>query len=1343
MLPASTPSRQFLPWIATAAKVLLVLLLSGWFLLALGWALLHGAIVPRIDEWRPQLQNLAQKATGLQVEIGQISARSTGLFPSFELRQVRVLDAAGHPALQLPEVLVVLSPQSTLRLELEQLVVRGAELDVRRSADGRLWLAGVPISPEAGVQDNALADWLLAQPEWAFQGGTLRWRDERENVDLVLTEVDAVMRNPGQSHHFRIDATPPAEWGERMSLRGLFRQPLLSRSASDWRQWSGQLYGQFSRIDLLPWQPYVQAHGLTLTQGRGALRAWVDLAQGRLTQASADVALDDVQARLAPQLAPLSLARLTGRLIWKDHSGRDLHLQAQSLSFDTTDGLHWPGGNVALQMGLDAQGQSERGQFKADRLDLQALARIAQRLPLDAHWQAQLRALAPQGIVEKLDANWQGPLQAPVQATARGRIRDLVLAAGSGPHHMGPGVSGLGLDFELQRQAGQDKAQASFTLQRGWLEWPGLFQEPRIALDKLSGELRLQRDAQGLSVEIRQGQLLGDDAQGEFRGTWKQAAAGDALGSLDLQGQLSRADASRVWRYLPQALSEDLRGYVRDAVSQGRLSEVRFKVKGPLASFPFAQGGGDFQISGKLRNGSYTLVPPRLQQAGSKPWPTLAQMDAELLLQRDSLLIHKAQARVAGQAAVQLGKGEARIALLGRQSVVEVSSQIKGPLAQALEVVNQSPLSAITGQALARTTATGSTEVQLKLSLPLQDLARAKVQGSVALPGNDVQFAPEVPPMGRLRGSLSFSESGFQVSGAQARMLGGDLRFDGGLRSVRPGETEVQFQGQGTASVEGLEQWRDIADLSPLLKQASGSTAYSASVGFRQGALELSIESNLSGLALALPEPLGKPAAASLPLRIDKAVLGESTAGRQLQDRLSVSLGAGTPQAVSASFLRDISGAQARVLGGQILIGGEAEATASEREVRLSVQLPRLNLDPWTALLPSAVSDNSSSAGGVGYLPTVLNLRTGSLKVQGHEFRDVVLGGRREAGAWKATLSSSELRGHGEYRPSGALPGRLYARLSHLSLGTSAAQEVEALLDSQPSSIPALDIVVDELELRGKKLGRLEVEAINRNPTERETQREWRLSKLRLSVPEATLSATGSWAALPASPLKRGTQLNFRLDVSDSGELLKRLGLDGALRRGKGRLEGQLGWTGSPLSLHHPSLGGQMVVDMEAGQFLKAEPGAAKLLGVLNLQALPRRLTLDFRDVFSEGFAFDWVRGHVAIAQGVASTQDLRMKGVSAAVMMDGSADIARETQNLRVVVVPEINAGTASLLAATINPAMALGTFVAQWLLRQPLNQASTQEFQITGPWRDPQIQKVSRPSAQIEGGSTQEGKP
>ena len=142
---------------------------------------------------------------------------------------------------------------------------------------------------------------------------------------------------------------------------------------------------------------------------------------------------------------------------------------------------------------------------------------------------------------------------------------------------------------------------------------------------------------------------------------------------------------------------------------------------------------------------------------------------------------------------------------------------------------------------------------------------------------------------------------------------------------------------------------------------------------------------------------------------------------------------------------------------------------------------------------------------------------------------------------------------------------------------------------------------------------------------------------------------------------------------------------------------------------------------MAAGQFLKVEPGVARLLGVLSLQTLPRRLTLDFRDLFQRGFAFDSITGDVAIRQGVARTNNLLMRGAQAAVLMEGQADIDRETQDIRVVVVPEINAGTASLAYAVINPAVGLGTFLAQLVLRKPLIQAGTREFQVSGTWDEP----------------------
>ena len=482
----------------------------------------------------------------------------------------------------------------------------------------------------------------------------------------------------------------------------------------------------------------------------------------------------------------------------------------------------------------------------------------------------------------------------------------------------------------------------------------------------------------------------------------------------------------------------------------------------------------------------------------------------------------------------------------------------------------------------------------------------------------------------------------------------------------------------------------------------------------------------------------------------------EASAGAPLQDLISLELG----RLLSAAYVRDLSGADPRVVRGAVGVGlapGETVPLPAQGVVA-HLALQTLDLDAWENVFalaaPAGAAARTAGQGAFGpalsssYLPTSVGLRAQELVVSGRTMHQLVLGGSREGSLWRANLDARELSGYLEYRPSaGTQAGQLYARLARLVLAPASVSDVEALLDEQPVSIPALDIVVDDLELRGKKLGRVEIEAVNRGAraTPRDSgPREWRLNRFNVITPEAVFTATGNWALLsetaartPGTPgpragaERRRTVMNFRLEIADAGELLSRLGMKDVVRRGKGRMEGQVAWAGSPLALDYPSLSGAFNVNVEGGQFLKADPGIAKLLGVLSLQALPRRLALDFRDVFSDGFAFDFVRGDVRIEQGMASTNNLQMKGVNAAVLMDGRADIARETQDLKVVVVPEINAGTASLVATWINPAVGLGSFLAQLILRRPLIDSTTEQFQITGSWSDPKITRTDTPNA------------
>ncbi len=1341
-------------------------------LITVGWIAIYGLIVPRIGEFRPMLENKLSSSLGMSLRIGQIQAHIDGVMPTFEMSQVRLLDAQGRDALVLQKVTAALSPQSLLDWGFDQLIIERPEIAIRRNAAGRISVAGLDMDAAAAPssEPHMAADWFFSQREFIIKSGTIRWTDElRGAASLTLNEVDLQVRNSGRKHLLRIDATPTREWGERLTLMGDFRGPLFTRHPGDWRGWEGQLHANLPRVDVRELKKYADL-GVDVEQGRGSLRGWIALDKGQVVDATADMGLADVNIRLRQDLAPLMMNKLSGRVAVSSND-KAFVLRTEQLAFQLRDGLAWPGGNLRLALTHHADPAQAKGELKADKLDLATLAQISDRLPLDATAHGWLRKLQPQGQIPTLQAKWQGAYSQPHQYEVQGQATNLSVLASLPPStrtvsvssvsttHTAtnstqiptwhPGARGADIEFKLNEKNGQAKLR----IQRGSITLPGVFEEPTIPLESLGGLLNWQIEGDQWQVQLADLKFSNTDAQGEARARWstsdptKSTSKSRFPGMLDLQGTLVRAEGTKVHRYLPLFVAEEARRYVRDAVLQGKISNGSFKIKGDLYDIPFADPTkGEFRIATQITDAVLDYVPARLLGQDSLPWPALTQINGELVFDRVSMAVKGATARMAGAPSLLLTRAEALIPNLMQQQMVIIQADAKGAAADVLGVVNSSPLSEISSKALARTTITGNADVKLRLQLPLSDLQNSRVLGSVTLAGNDFQFSPEAPLLQQTRGLIAFSEKGFSLRDISARAFGGDLKLEGGSRSLSsPTEAGVALRAQGVATAEGLRQARELGYLSGLAEQASGSATYVATLSVRRGIPEVSVSSNLQGLALSLPQPLRKTAETALPMRYENTLVRESLAeGRALQDQIVLELGS----LVSVNYLRDVSGAVPRVIRGRIGVGlgpGESIAGNDNPGVVANINFAQLDLDAWEKLLrqtsPGAARGATSAAPVAiaeqtsGYLPSVMSVRARELTVQGRVLNNVVVGVSREDITWRANLDARELNGYLEYRqPSANNAGRVFARLARLSLAANAATELEATLDEQPSNIPALDIVVEDFELRGKRLGRIEVEALNRDAA---GVREWRLSKLNMILPEAQFSATGNWALVGATSPRAGraerrrTALTFKLDIADSGELLKRFGQEKTIARGKGRMEGQIAWLGSPWALDYGTLAGGFNVNIEAGQFLKADPGLAKLLGVLSLQSLPRRLSLDFRDVFSEGFQFDFIRGDVKIEQGVAYTNNLQMKGVNAAVLMEGSANIAKETQDLKVVVVPEINAGTASLVATVINPAIGLGTFLAQLILRRPFIEAATQEFHIDGNWADPQITRVKRGQA------------
>lgn len=1372
--------------LSITARLLLWGVLAVWGLFALTLGTIHWVIVPRIDEARPTLERWVGKALGVPLKIGAIAATSESradsgvaaylpsLVPSFKLRDVRLYDPAGREALHLPQVDVAISVRSLWRLGFEQLAIDAPTLDVRRTADNRIEVAGLDFSGPSN-DDNSAANWFFSQSEFLIRKGTVRWTDDlRGQPPLALSDVSLVVRNRHLRHEFRIDATPPAEWGERASVRGRLREPLLDLAAmgqggAPWRNWRGELYADFAKVDVSRLQSLVDlaAWGVALRSGQGVLRAWADVNKGQVGLVTADLALSQVAARLGPKLPELTIDDLKGRITAQlDDAG--FAIASQNLQFRTREGQAWPASALSLSHQRAQGAQAASTVLNVERVDLASLAAIATRLPLPDPSRALLLKLKPAGRLDNLKADWQGAAPAsdgsapanalaaawqPHRYRAAGRVVGLNLAGEPREQAPGefilpgrPGVRGAQVDFDLN----QDGGHATLAIQQGAIDLPGVFEEPVIPLDSLTTQARWRIDGERVDAWLEKLTLANADTEGTVNAHWHtsdpatSASKSRFPGVLDLNASLKRGVAERVFRYLPISVGPLAQRYVREAVKGGEVGPVDFRIQGDLWDMPFNRPGsqGEFRIAAVLKGVEFAYVPPYLQAQGETPWPVLKGVNGQLLLDRTSLKLTGLSAGLDGAPSVRLSQTEVAIADLAHEPLLTVSSSAQGPATEVLNYVRASPLNFFTGQALQRATMGGPAQVQFKLQLPLHQIDKTAVQGSVQFTGNDVQITPDSPLMKRAVGQLAFSEHGFTIANAKAQVYGGELRFDGGmLPNPQGGPARIRFQGQGNATAEGL-RLGNLGLVSRLTEQASGSAKYQAELAFRGGVPELSVNSDLVGMAVSLPAPLSKNAAVALPLRYENKVLtvaADASGEVPRTDRFFLQLGSPAQALATLDYERSIIGAEPRVLRGLIAAGLDAGETVDmpKAGVQANIRFRDIDADAWELAFNkiTGVVAHEAVAGGAAedsagllYLPTSLAVRAEHLLVSGRSFNRVVVGGSREGNQWRANVNADQLNGYLEYRqPSGVSAGSVYARLAKLTLAPAATADVEELLQ-QPSSMPALDIAVDDFVMNERSLGRVEIEAQNLGRAGR--TREWRLNKLNMVLPEAQLSATGNWAfsANSEAGAARRTALNIDLNIQNAGALLTRFGSAGTVRGGKGAIKGSIGWVGSPMSLDYASLAGQLNIDVKTGQFLKVDPGAAKLLGVLSLQSLPRRLALDFRDVFSEGFAFDFVRGDATIAQGVARTNNLQMKGVNAAVLMEGSADIARETQDLKVVVVPEISAGTAALIATAINPAIGLGTFLAQFLLSQPLQSAATQEFHITGQWADPNVVKVDR---------------
>ena len=574
--------------------------------------------------------------------------------------------------------------------------------------------------------------------------------------------------------------------------------------------------------------------------------------------------------------------------------------------------------------------------------------------------------------------------------------------------------------------------------------------------------------------------------------------------------------------------------------------------------------------------------------------------------------------------------------------------------------------------------------------IPLENVDATKTKGVYSIT-NGTMMSDSIPDLTRINGNIEFTDTGLSAKNLSAWAFGGPafININTGANRL------IKVNANGTATDVGIKQ----AYSSPVIDKLHGKADWQADISIQKQNVDIVVRSNLVGLSIDLPKPMQKTASEALPLKVSKSQTSAQ------QDILQIAYG----NFISAKLLRTEKLGKMGIERGEIALNSLPQLPQQSGLV-IKGNLAQLDADEWLAALDNGKQQSTD-------LPAVqlVDIAVAKLDILNRPIHQLKLAAKPLSNGWSLNVDSQEMVGSAQWIDSGH--GKVIARLKTLKIPiankASASKENNAAANSGIQKIlqyPELDIVAEQFELGSKKMGTLELQAAENN-------NQWKIHKLNMTSPHSKLVADGTWSSWQTKP---STQMNIHWTTSNLGESLNALNYPDTIKNGQAEIVGSLKWADSPHDFDYANLSGNFKLNVKNGQILKVQPGVGRLFSVLSLQNLPRRLTFDFRDVFSDGFAFDDISADATIDQGVLRSNNFKMKGATALVEMKGQTDLSKETQHLYVKVTPYIS-DTVSLAALAGGPAVAAAAYVAQKLLNDPLNKLARDKYEFVGTWDNP----------------------
>lgn len=1255
----------------------------AWLLLAAGLLMLAVLLTvarvwaPSLGAYRQHIEAAASAAMQHPVSIGRVEATWRGLRPVLRLKNVVIAGMQQAGPLGMREIQVSIDTPHFLKtreLRIAGVDIIGTSLTVTRDADGRLMFEEFATQDAAEIDFGALA--VMSRLSIHDSEVTVRDIPRRAGTQHFYA-VSVTVTNEGNDHYVTGNALLPGEPGGRIEFIARLLGDIAKPAA-----WHGRAYFRGQSLSLSSLLAPLLDETNTV-QGVADLRLWAGLASSRITAVSGELEVDELRMKYenAGRQSLFAADNLQTQFGWRQ-AGQGWQAVLQRLLV-TRSGQSWQTGSLSLA-GLH-KADSMQVRAEAALIDLDEVTALLPVMPrLNSSLRDRLMSAQPTGMIENLSCTFTRTEDAIEVDSFSARFTGLgMLQTGAIPY-----LSGLDGTINGDAQAG--------ILQLGsdrLVVHDERFFRSALQFDRAGGDVRW-RTENGV-VQIGSESLVAGNPH----------LALDARFSLDIprNGEpvttdtriaVREFDIARTGDYLPaRIMPRPGVEWLDRSLAGGRVTDGSVIIKGRLDQLPYDHGEGQLEVRLPVSDATLNF---------NEHWSPLTKLDAQIDITGRQMDIrsHKGFIRNAS-----LDTVHAQIRDLARPELT-IRGNVRGELPEMLAELGSSPLGETYGGFVDRVVASGHTDLALDIHLPLtRNAGPISVNGNIGLRDNTLRVTDADVELKHVRGQLKFDDHGIRGDGLQVELFGKKAGARVWTERDKP-VTHVSLDGK----LGLLEQV--LAESSSLRNTFSGEPDWHVQLTVRgkpargsSANVGLSITSSLQGLAIDLPAPFGKPADASRPLSIDIPAL--ETSVRYLR--------ADYADVVQAVLVLDQGVQGFKLQRGNIALGGETPVPPQIPQLLVSGRLDLFRLEDWKQHLGGA-------EGGSGP-PLRVSLKLGKLEAFGYRLHDTGIDIVESGSGWTVKSIGPSAEGELQLTRSAGAIDRIGMDMQRLVLETITDATQQKMPPPQPADFPALQVKIRQLLYNNIDFGTLELQ------TQRQPGGSYRIDTLALSSRMLSLEMNGDWRRLGGEQI---THAEFAVTDGNVGKLLDALGYLKLMKGGSPTASLKASWSGAPWDVRTEIVNGRSQILIKDGQLLEVEPGATgRALGLLSLAKLPRRLTLDFTDLFGAGFSFDRIEGDFVLDSGNAYTEKMVIDGPAAKIEISGRVGLAAQDYDELVTVTPYVNSSLPLAGALAGGPAVGAAVIVAEKLLQGKFgfNELARKQYAVTGPWADPVVTQLNAP--------------